>query len=182
MEELNLTNFEIELTEVLESYDEALKMISTGKPTYDQLSTVEVNAYGGTQMVLSSLATFIFETPMSVVINFFDTSVRNDIKVALEDAKIGASIQDNGNNFRLTFRALTEEDKKEKVKLLGDLTESFRVRMRLLRQEQNSKIKSNEALREDDSKSLLEKVQKLLDQYIEKLDHAQEAKKSQIII
>jgi ribosome recycling factor len=177
---IDLSSFEENLKRHLELFKDSLKVIRTGNPSVQDIENIEVVAYGGEYSKLRDVATFNFESAVNVIVNLYDNSIRSLVVGSLtNNDKLGATVSDDGKVIRLKFNTLTSEDKARKLKELSEVVESYKVRMRKERQEINAKIKDL-IVREDEKKLLLEKVQKLLDQYVDQIDSLAKDKKVQL--
>ncbi|RMD77770.1 ribosome-recycling factor [Candidatus Dojkabacteria bacterium] len=169
-----------ELESIFLDFKLALLKIRTGKPSIDDLKILKVRAYES-EMELKDLATFLVEG-MVINVNVFDRSILGNVVSALQSqsSSLGATVSSDGVSVKLKFHPLTEEERVNKINQLSKLEESFKVRMRLKRQDTNSKIKSDKTLREDDRENLLSEVQRTLDNFVEQVSKLADEKKAQI--
>ena len=97
---------------------------------------------------------------------------------------LGLTPNNDGNIIRIAIPQLTEERREELFKIVKEMAENSRVAVRNIRREANDEIKSMEKagdISQDDSKRLLDKVQKLTDKYVEKVNEILEAKEKEIM-
>ncbi len=171
-----------DLEKVVNSLKEDMKDIRTGRPSIDFFDKVMVDYYG-TKTQLTYMAQIAFDSAMSMTIRIHDKNASNEVKKALDEANIGASINEAEKGiFKLNFQPLTEEDRVQKVKDLGKLLEEKKIRARQVRQEYMEGVKNLEKVSEDDQKRSEEAIQKIIDEYIDKLDQASSEKQSELMI
>lgn len=171
-------NEELELIEL--EFDDNLKKIRTGRASKDVFENIKVNAYGTTSS-LSAVSNLIFEGPLNVVVKVWDKSLMPDVKSAIDNANLGASVTDHGDHIRINFLPLTEESRKEKIKEVNKMLEDYRVRVRLVRQDFMQKIKALEGVSEDEQKVDQEKIQQTIDSSIKRLEEISQAKEKELL-
>ena len=114
----------------------------------------------------------------------WDASLIKDIEKAILASDLGLTPANDGKVIRLVFPELTEERRKELVKDVKKKGEEAKVAIRNIRRDANDAVKkeakSNE-ISEDEQKQLEDKVQKLTDQYVKKIDEAIEAKSNEVM-
>jgi ribosome recycling factor len=175
----NVSEYQDELEMILIEFAEDIAEIRTGKATMETFNKIYVQAYG-VSTPLAGVAKIVFETPINIKITPFDKSNKKEIVAALEQHNIGAKINDMGDELRLNFLPMTQEDRDAKIKELEKMVESYRIKMRLVRQEYMKKIKALEAVSEDEQKVAERNIQEDLDNYIKKLEEAFTLKKKEL--
>lgn len=175
----NVSEYKEELELILLEFGEEISKLRTGKATMETFSKIFVQVYGSS-MNLPSVAKIVFETPINIRISPFDKGNKKIVVEALEQQNIGAKINDMGDELRLNFLPMTQEDREAKVKELEKMVESFRIKMRLVRQEYMKKVKGLEAVSEDEQKVAEKNIQEDLDSHIGKLEDASKAKKREL--
>ena len=146
--------------------------VRSGKATPTLLDTVRVEAYGS-KMSLNQVGTVSAPEPRMLLIQPWDKSLMKDIERAIQEADLGLNPSNDGNVVRVPIPALTEERRKDMVRVLHKLAEEGRVAVRQIRQDANKEIKAKQAkheVSEDDAHRQMEEIQKLTDQHIKKID------------
>ena len=157
--------------------------IRTGKASPAILDLVKVEAYGST-MPLNQLATISAPEPRLLVIQAYDPSQIGAIEKALQTSDLGLTPANDGKLIRLPIPPLTEERRKELVRVAHKIAEEGRVAVRNIRHEANKKVQSEEKskdLSEDDARRLLKEIQDLTDEHIKKIDELLKAKEAEIL-
>ncbi len=157
--------------------------VRTGKASPALLDTVRVDAYGS-KMPLNQVATVSAPEPRLLVVQVWDKGLAGPVEKAIKSAELGLNPQTEGGVIRVPVPALTEERRRDMVKTLHKLAEEGRVAIRHARQEGNKDIKRREAdgdISEDDARREIEKVQKLTDDYIHKIDQLLKAKEAEVM-
>lgn len=157
--------------------------VRTGKAVPSILDTVRVNAYGGV-MPLNQVATVAAPEPSLLVIQPFDRSLISDIEKAVLTSGMGLNPSNDGNLIRVPIPPLSEERRKEYVRLLHRMAEEGRVSVRQARQVANDRIK--EQLRshetgEDEARRLMANVQKLTDDYCDRINSLLAVKEKEVM-
>ena len=136
------------------------------------LDDVRVDYYG-TPMPLTQLSAISTPEPRTIVISPWDKSAIALIEKAIQQADLGLGINNDGNVVRLNLPPLTEERRKELVKVVKRIAEECRVAMRHIRRDGNELVKAElkaKKITEDDEKRLLKKVQDMTDEAIRQID------------
>ncbi len=157
--------------------------IRTGKASPAILDLVKVEAYG-TTMPLNQLATISAPEPRMLIVQPYDPSQIGVIERALLTSDLGLTPANDGKLIRLPIPPLTEERRKELVRVAHKVAEEGRVAVRNIRHEANKKVQSEEKakdLSEDDARRLLKEIQDLTDHHIKKIDELLKAKEAEIL-
>lgn len=172
-----------QMEKALEALRREFASVRTGKATPALLDTVRVEAYG-TKLPIQQVATVSAPEPRLLVVQPWDKSLAPAIEKAIRSAELGLNPVSDGHVLRVPIPPLTEERRKELVRLLHKLAEEGRVAVRHARQEANKEIKRRQQaheLSEDEARRMLDEVQKLTDEYIEKVDALLEAKEREVL-
>ena len=167
----------------LDSTRTELSRIRTGRANPAILDRVVVEAYGQ-QMPLNQLANYVVPDPHTIVIKPFDKTQLTNIERGISKSDLGLPPNSDGNVIRLHIPPLTKERREELVKLAKNHAEAGKVAVRNLRREANDFIKELEKegdISEDDLKEGLEKVQKMTNDFIEKIDELIKKKEEEIM-
>ena len=157
--------------------------IRTGRANAALLDHVLVEAYG-TEMPLRHVANVTVPDARSIVVTPHDKSILGDIRKAIEKSDIGIAPNVDGNAFRLGLPALTEERRKELVKLVHKRAEEGRVAVRNVRRDGHDHLKTaqrDSKITEDEGRRANEQVQKLTDKFIADIDHLVQNKEKEIM-
>jgi len=160
-----------------------LSMIRTGKASTALLDGVKVDCYGQV-MPLAHVASVSVPDPRTILIQPWDRGVVGDVEKAIHKSDLGLVPNSDGSVIRLAIPALTEERRRDLVKMVRKHAEEARVSMRNIRRDTNEALKKDEKagkLSEDDSHKTQDKVQKLTDKYIADIDQVLAAKEKEIM-
>jgi ribosome recycling factor len=172
-----------QMEKALEAMRRDFGSVRTGKASSALLDQVRVEAYGS-KMPLNQVATVSSPEARMLVIQPWDKGMLNPIEKAIRDAGLGLNPANDGNLVRVPIPALNEERRKELVKMLHKLAEEGRVAVRHARQESNKTIKQKQSdgdMSEDDARREMEKIQKLTDEYIAKVDQMLKSKEEEVM-
>ena len=146
--------------------------IRAGRANPKILDKVLVDYYG-TPTPLYQMANISVPEPRMLVISLWDTSMIKDVVKAINEANIGINPNDDGKVIRLVFPVLTEERRRDLVKQTKKIAEEVKVSARNERRDALDKIKllkKDNLITEDMQKSSETEIQKILDEYIAKID------------
>ena len=157
--------------------------VRTGKASPALLDTVRVEAYGS-QMPLNQVGTVSAPEPRLLTIQPWDRSLVKAIERALQESDLGLNPSNDGNLIRIPIPALTEERRREYVKLLHKMAEEARVSVRQARKDANDEIKQRQKdgeLSEDETRREQDDVQKITNQYVERVDELLKRKEAEVM-
>jgi len=154
--------------------------IRTGKATTTLLDTVRVEAYGST-VPINQVGLVSAPEPRLLTIQPFDKSLAPMIEKAIRDAGMGLNPASQGNLIRVPIPSLTEERRKEMVKIMNRLGEEGRVAVRHARGDAHAKIKKLDKIAEDDRTRGERDLQKVTDEHIKQIDQLIAAKEAEIM-
>jgi len=159
-----------------------LSKLRTGRASPALLESVKVEYYGSV-LPLNQVATISIPEPRLMIVQPWDKTALPAIEKALYKSPIGLTPNNDGNVIRLSIPPLTTERREELVRLVQRLGEDTKVAIRNVRREANSDIKKEEKdkkISEDESFNSQEEVQKITDEYIEKVDDILKKKENEI--
>ena len=168
---------------VLDFYKNDIASIRTGRATPSLVEDVIVDAYGQ-RMHIKELATITAPEPRSLLIQPWDKGVLSAIEGAIRKSELGLNPVVDGQVIRLNIPALTEERRKEFIKLLKQKTEESRVKIRRVREEIWNKVQAMErehAISEDDKFKTKDDLQKLVDDYNKKIEELETRKEQELL-
>ena len=167
----------------VDSYKSEIARVRTGRASTNLISGVMVDYYG-TATPLNQLATLNVPEPQLIIVQPFDINSLGEIEKAIQSAELGLNPSNDGKIIRVPVPALTEERRKEMVKLLKKMTEEHKVALRNIRRDGNDDMKTLERskdITEDDLRKGQGDVQKLTDQFVLDLDDLLSGKEKEIL-
>lgn len=160
-----------------------LNKIRTGRANPAILDEIKVNYYG-TLMPLKGLASFSAPDPTLITIQPFDINAISEIEKAILQADLGINPSNDGKVIRLPIPPLSEERRKDLVKIIKKFGEETKISLRQHRRDANEAVKDTEKkkeLSEDDAKRLKDEIQKLTDKSTEKIDELLQRKEAELL-
>ena len=154
--------------------------IRSGKASTSLLDIVRVEAYGS-QVPLNQVAMVAAPEPRLLTVQPFDKSLAHAIEKAIRDSDLGLNPATQGNLIRVPLPALSEERRKDLVKVVHKLGEEGRIAVRHARTDTLSKIKKLEKISEDDKRHAEKDIQKLTDEHIKQIDALIHSKEAEIL-
>lgn len=179
MDSFDFEPFKEQMQNSLDALGREFGRVRSGRASPSLVDKVLVEAYGS-EMPMSQVATISVPEARSIVIQPFDKSNLASIERAIHKANLGVTPSNDGNLIRLNLPALTEERRKEYVKMVKAKAEEAKVSLRQARRELLEEIKKGE-FPEDETKRLNDQAQKLVDKYSEKVDAATSAKEKELM-
>lgn len=174
---------EDKMKKTIEIYKEELKSIRAGRANPSLLDHISVDYYG-TETPLKQLATITAPEPRLLVIQPWDSKIIPTIEKAILKSDLGINPSNDGKIIRLPIPILTEERRKELVKLVKKNCEKAKVSIRNIRRDAIDVIKKmekNKELSEDDRKLAEKETQKLTDKYVEMIDELTKKKEEELL-
>ena len=162
------------------SLNKNLVTIRTGRANPAMLERVEVDYYGSATPI-NQMASIQVVEGRQLVIKPFDRSIIKGMEAALNAANLGYPIQGDGTVLRITIPPLTGDKRKEYAKDASKMGEEAKVVIRNIRRDANDLAKKDKELTEDMKKDAQEKVQKITDEYIKKIDAIVKDKQAEIM-
>ena len=171
------------MEKVIADLQHEMASIRTGRASINLFDGIQVEAYGS-QMPINHLATLHVPEPSMVTIQPYDVSQIGAIEKAIRASDLGLNPSNDGKIIRVPIPALTEERRKELAKLVKKLGEEGKIKIRNIRRKANDEIKQGEKdgdIPEDEGHRIIEKIQKLTDDFITKVDKIIEDKNKEIM-
>ena len=178
-----LAQTEARFKKAIEALRHEVGTIRTGRATPSLVENLEVEAYG-VPTPLIQLAAIAVPEPRMVVITPWDKSLIKAIEKAIQNSDLALAPSNDGNLIRLNIPSLTEERRRDLVKLLHKKVEEGRVEIRTLRRHSHDEMKAKEkssGVTADDVKRAEAQLQKLTDRYILMADEIGEAKEKEVL-
>ncbi len=156
----------------IQSLKKDISTLRTGRANTNMLDTIKVDVYGQL-MPIEQLATVSVPEARMISIQVWDKSNTSIIESAIQKSELGINPQIDGQTIRLRIPDLTEERRKELIKILKNMGEKGKVSIRNIRREANEELKKkakDKKISEDENKNFEKMIQKLTDANIESID------------
>jgi ribosome recycling factor len=163
----------------VESTHGELNSIRTGRASAALLDRVQVDYYGQ-KTPLKQLATINVPEPRMLTVQPFDPNTIKEIERAIQESDLGLNPSNDGKLIRLPIPQLTEERRQELVKVARQIAEEGRVAVRNVRRDVIHHLKEEESVGADDEHRAEERVQKLTDEHVKKIDDLLKRKEAEI--
>jgi ribosome recycling factor len=160
-----------------------MSTIRTGRASIALLDSIRVDYYG-TPTPLNQLANLHVPEPSLITVQPWDVSQIGPIEKAIRSSDLGLNPSNDGKVIRIPIPPLTQERRKEIVKHLHHVAEDHRVAIRNIRRDGNEAVKrllKDKKITEDEDRRAHDEIQKLTDQFMQKLDQAAKAKEKEIL-
>lgn len=183
MEQDVLREAEEHMAKSLEALRRELGTIRTGRANPGIIEHVQVEYYGS-PTPLQGLATITAPDPRQLLVQPYDRSAIGSIDKALRASDLGLNPTNDGNALRIVFPPLTEERRRDFVKLVHKRVEEARVAVRNVRRDSVDrlrKMRKDKTITEDDEKRLQEQLQKLTDRNVRDAESIGQAKEAEIM-
>lgn len=167
----------------IEVLKKELQSLKAGRANPSMLDKITVDYYG-TPTQVSQLGTISTPEPRMIVIQPWDKKAIKDIEKAIQKSDLGINPTNDGQVIRLLVPELTEETRKNIVKVVKKHGEDAKVSIRAIRRDSNDKLKNlkkDGTHSEDDIKKTEDEIQKLTDNYIKDIDKMVEQKEKEIM-
>ena len=168
------------MDKAVEAVKREFATVRTGKATTSLLDLVKVDAYGS-EMPLNQVASVAAPEPKLLTIQPWDKTLLKAIEKAILTSDLGLTPANDGAVIRIPIPALTEERRRELVKVVHKFAEESRVAVRHARTDAISRIKKTEHVSDDEKKHAEKEVQKLHDDHLKLVDAAVKAKEAEIM-
>ena len=178
-----LVDAEERMKKALESVRHESMSVRTGKASPGLLDSVKVEAYGS-HVPLQQVGSVTAPEPRLLVVQPWDKSLIKAITRGINEANLGLQPNDDGQIVRIPVPALTEERRKDLVKLISKFAEEGRVHLRQVRHDMLKEIKDGEkdgGIPADDAKHLQNDAQKLTDKYVALIDELVKKKTAEVM-
>jgi ribosome recycling factor len=176
-----LTEAEHKMEQATEHVTSEFSTVRTGRANPQLLQRITVEYYGS-PTPLQQLASISVPEPRMLVVQPFDKSTVNDIERALQTSDLGLNPSSDGNVIRIAFPPLTEERRKDLIKLVRNMAEEGRVAVRNLRRHSKSDMEAMHGeISDDDIRRGEEELQKLTDRYVERIDRLLSHKEDELL-
>jgi ribosome recycling factor len=168
------------MRKAVESTRHELSGIRSGKATPQLMDVVRVEAYGA-HVPLTQVAMVSAPEPRLITVQPFDKANTQAIEKAIRESDLGLNPMTQGNLIRVPLPALTEERRKELVKVIHKLAEEGRIAVRHARGDAMSKVKKLSGLPKDDVSRAEKEIQKFTDEHIKQIDTLIQQKEQELL-
>lgn len=178
-----IAEVKLKMEKSIEALRKELSRIRTGRASLTLLDGIRVNYYG-VPTPLSQVASLSIPESRTISIQPWDSKIIGEIEKAIQKSDLGLTPLSDGKIIRINIPPLTEERRKELVKVVKRMEEECKVAMRNIRREANEQLKTakkDKDLSEDDQFKYQEEVQKLMDKSIEKAEEVVKVKEKEIM-
>ncbi len=179
LDELQL-DLEVKMESALENYQKNLRTVRTGRASASMFERVLIDYYGE-MTPINQIANISVPEARQIVIKPYERDFLKAIEKAITDANLGLTPTNDGMLIRITVPALTEDRRREYVRMASKMAEDAKIVIRNVRREGNDKVKGDKTIPEDLRKGAEEDIQKLTDKFIKKIDELYEEKEKDIM-
>lgn len=174
---------EEKIEKTLNSLTVELNKVRTGRASLNLLDGIRVDYYG-TQTPLNQMSSLSVPESRMITIQPWDATVIKDIEKAILKANLGLTPSSDGKIIRISIPPLTEERRKEIVKVVNKICEDHKVAVRNIRRDANEmlkELKKEGEVSEDDCFKAQETVQKITDEHVKQIDDVYKEKEKEIL-
>jgi ribosome recycling factor len=183
MDEKIVKEVETKMEKTLVALKMDLNKVRTSRASPALFDDIRIDYYG-TSTPLHQAATLATPEPRLITIQPWDTSIIGEIEKAILKSELGLTPTNDGKILRISMPRLTEERRKELVKVVRKMAEGTKVAIRNIRREANEQLKGlekNKKISQDQLRQWMDKVQTSTDKFIEKVDGVLAAKEKEIL-
>tara|TARA_B100001989_G_scaffold238936_1_gene202775 strand:- start:339 stop:899 length:561 start_codon:yes stop_codon:yes gene_type:complete len=181
--EFNQNNYSSKMEKSIISFKKDISTLRTGRANTSMLNTIKVDCYGQI-MPIEQLGTVSVPEARLISIQVWDKSNISVVESAIQKSDLGINPQVDGQIIRLRIPDLTEERRKDLIKILKNMGEKGKISIRNIRREANEELKKklkDKNISEDQYKNFEKVIQKLTDANIEKIEKIASDKEKEII-
>ena len=178
-----MSDLENKMNSAVSHFEKELNSLRTSRANPSMLDNISVDAYGS-RTPLNQLGNISVQDASTITIQVWDSSLIKSIEDAISESNLGINPQTDGQLIRLPIPKLSEERRKEIIKIASEFAENSKVTIRNIRREfiENCKNEQkNSSISEDELKKNIDDIQKVTDKNVEKIDKILEAKKIEIL-
>ena len=181
--EFNEKNYSSKMDKTIQSFKKEISTLRTGRANSSMLDMIKVDVYGQ-MMPINQLATISVPEARLITVQVWDKSNVTLIDNAIQKSDLGINPQIDGQIIRIRIPDLTEERRKELIKVLKGMTERNKVSIRNIRREANEELKKklkDKKITEDENKKFEKSTQKLTDDHISTIDKITAEKEKEVL-
>jgi ribosome recycling factor len=176
-------NAEDKMKKAVRALEDEFKTIRTGRASAALFDNIRVDYYEQ-KVPLNQVATISVPEARLVIIQPWDRSVLAEIEKAIQKSELSLNPNNDGKVIRIAIPPLTEERRKDLVKVARNIAEKSRITVRNIRRDVNDELKKmqkDSQISEDESKRGMDDIQKLTDTYVEQVNSILESKEKEIM-
>ena len=170
--EFSEKDYSLKMDKSIQSLKKDIATLRTGRANTNMLDTIKVDVYGQL-LPINQLATVSVPEARMISIQVWDKGNTNLIESAIQKSELGINPQIDGQMIRLKIPDLTEERRKDLIKVLKNMGEKGKIAVRNIRREANEELKKklkDKNISEDDNKNFEKNIQKITDTSIENIE------------
>lgn len=171
------------MEKAIEALERNFGRVRTGRASLTLLDGIRVDYYG-TPTPISQVAALSIPEPRLIVVSPWEAKMVSAIEKAILQSDMDITPSSDGKVVRIPIPKLSEERRKDLVKVVRQMTEEAKVAVRNLRRDANAvldKMQKDKLLSEDDNRKFKDEIQKLTDDFVKKADAAQSAKEAEVL-
>ena len=171
--EFNEKNYSSKMDKSIQSLKKDLSTLRTGRANPNMLDTIKIDVYGQI-MPIDQLATITVPEARLISIQVWDKANISLIESTIQKSELGINPQTDGQIIRLRIPDLTEERRKDLIKVLKNMGEKGKVAIRNIRREANEELKKKlkeKIISEDNNKNFEKNIQKITDENIKNIEN-----------
>ena len=181
--EFNEKNYSLKMEKTIQSFKKDISTLRTGRANASMLDTIKVDVYGQ-QMPINQVATVSVPEARMISVQVWDQSNVVLVDKSIKESDLGINPQIDGQMIRIRIPDLTEERRKDLIKVLKGMSEKSKVAIRNIRREGHEEIKTklkDKKISEDQNKLFEKNIQKITDDQIASIDKISEDKEKEIL-
>jgi ribosome recycling factor len=183
VEKPELSKYRARMDKAVDALKEEFGSLRTGRASASLLDQVVVDAYGST-MPINQVGAVSVPEPRMISVSVWDKALVIAVEKAIRSAGLGLNPVTDGQNLRIPIPPLTEERRKDLVKVAGKYAEQQRIAVRNVRRDGNEDLRAAEkahVISQDEEKRMEGEIQKLTDEAIKRVDEALKTKEQEIM-
>lgn len=179
---MDFNQFDQNINQCLSHLEEEMSQIRTGRAAPELLYSVRVEAYG-TINPIKNLANFSVADAKSLIVQPWDKSLVQSVIKAISTSDLGVSASVEGDSIRVRFPDLTEERRRDFVKMMKDRVENARIAVRNVRQKYMKEVEDEVkgGLSEDEGKRIKADIEKTVKEINDKIEEVRESKEKELM-
>ena len=181
--EFNEKNYSTKMDRTIQSFKKEISTLRTGRANSAMLDMIKVDVYGQ-MMPINQLATISVPEARLITVQVWDKSNVSLIDSSIQKSELGINPQIDGQLIRIRIPDLTEERRKELIKVLKSMTEKNKISIRNIRREANEELKKKlkeKKISEDENKNFEKNTQKLTDDHISLIEKIMSEKEKEVL-
>ena len=178
-----MSDFKSKMNSAVTHFEKELNTLRTSRANPSMLDTIVADAYGS-KTPLNQLGNISVQDANTITIQVWDSTLIKSIENSITESNLGINPQTDGQLIRLPIPKLSEERRKEIIKIASEFAENSKISIRNIRRDQietSKNQKKDDNLSEDELKKTINEIQKITDDNIAKIDKIFEVKKIDIL-